>query len=173
MREKHSEEYGEKKKKKGSGCLIAFLIPLAFIFLICILPSSDDTTGSANPTISVPKPSTTHTESTTSSTTKAQAQSQDQEPVGGFFDGLKKGYEYGKSAEKVSRNAYDHIQDGTTYEEVVEIFGCDGMLMQTLDLNGAQTKYYQWVGEGKNALIQITFMDNEVIYKTAYNLNGT
>lgn len=62
----------------------------------------------------------------------------------------------------VTADMYAQIKEGMTYEEVVEIFGGDGVLISDTELAGSTSQIYQWNGESLGANCMITFSDGTV-----------
>ena len=53
-----------------------------------------------------------------------------------------------KNSPKISKEEFEQLKPGITYEEAVSIIGGEGELMSEVDLGGYNTKMYMWEGEG-------------------------
>ncbi|GAB6474914.1 MULTISPECIES: DUF3862 domain-containing protein [Bacillus] len=74
---------------------------------------------------------------------------------------------------KISKEEFDSIQNGMSYEEVIGIIGGDGELLSETGTKGQQfhTLMYSWEGEkgfGSNA--NATFQDGKLINKAQFGL---
>ncbi|OOR30331.1 hypothetical protein BW892_07060 [Bacillus cereus] len=74
---------------------------------------------------------------------------------------------------KISKEEFDSIKNGMSYEEVISIIGGDGELLSETGTNGQQfhTLMYSWEGEkgfGSNA--NATFQDGKLINKAQFGL---
>lgn len=63
---------------------------------------------------------------------------------------------------KVTAEMYNQIQEGMTYDEVVEIFGGEGTLVSDTEISGITSQIYQWNGETLGSNCTITFSDGKV-----------
>lgn len=71
----------------------------------------------------------------------------------------------------MNKDEFEKIQNGMSYEEVVQIIGGDGELTSESTVANYTTKLYTWEGEGglgANAII--TFQNNEVQAKSQFGL---
>ncbi|WIF95022.1 DUF3862 domain-containing protein [Caminicella sporogenes] len=74
----------------------------------------------------------------------------------------------GCSSSKVNMEMYNKIQNGMTYEEVVNILG-EGEEVSSSEVAGIKTAIYQWVNnDGSN--MNVTIQDGKVISKAQYGL---
>lgn len=74
---------------------------------------------------------------------------------------------------KISLAAYNNIQEGMTYEEVVAIVGAEGILVfePTTPDDEYVSKIYTWLGNGSlGSNASLTFENNHLKYKTQHNL---
>lgn len=74
----------------------------------------------------------------------------------------------------ISKDEFDSISTGMTYDEVVEVIGSEGEVLSEVDLDiGEQYKtiMYMWKGEGSlGANANITFQDGKVTAKAQIGL---
>lgn len=74
-----------------------------------------------------------------------------------------------KNSPKISKEEFESLETGMTYEEVVSIIGGEGELSSQVGLAGYDTKIYMWEGSfGANA--NVTFQNNELVSKAQFGL---
>lgn len=74
------------------------------------------------------------------------------------------------SSSKVTMEMYNSIENGMTYDEVVEIFGAEGAPLSTAKTLGMVTTIYTWNGTSLGANCNVTFQDGVVFAKAQYGL---
>ena len=74
------------------------------------------------------------------------------------------------STSKVTMEMYNSIENGMTYDEVVEIFGAEGAPLSTANTLGMITTIYTWNGTSLGANCNVTFQDGIVFAKAQYGL---
>lgn len=71
---------------------------------------------------------------------------------------------------KVTMDAFNKIENGMSYEQVVEIMGGEGELLSETELAGMSMSIYTWDGNTAFSSCQITFQDGVVSSKSQYGL---
>lgn len=74
---------------------------------------------------------------------------------------------------KITKEDFDKIKDGMTYEEVVKIIGSEGEVMSESGSEGdpSHTIMYSWEGEGDiGANANMTFQGGELVNKAQFGL---
>ncbi len=75
------------------------------------------------------------------------------------------------TAELITLDEFNTIQNGMSYEEVVEIIGSEGEASSTATVGDITTSIYMWKGKGSvGANANVTFIDNEVSAKAQFGL---
>ena len=74
------------------------------------------------------------------------------------------------SSSKVTMEMYNSIENGMTYDEVVEIFGAEGAPLSTAKTFGIVTTIYTWNGTSLGGNCNVTFQDGVVFAKAQYGL---
>lgn len=69
-----------------------------------------------------------------------------------------------------SYEEYLQIENGMTYDQVVEIIGSDGAEASTATVSGITSSVYQWDGSAKYSNVVITFTNNVVVAKAQVGL---
>ncbi|MBO4694217.1 MAG: DUF3862 domain-containing protein [Clostridia bacterium] len=78
-----------------------------------------------------------------------------------------------KSEATISRDEFEKIETGMTYDEVCEIVGGEGTLGSNVDIGDEEykTEIYQWSGEGTvGANANVTFQGGKVVSKAQIGL---
>lgn len=76
-----------------------------------------------------------------------------------------------KNSPKISKEEFDALETGMTYEEVVSIIGGEGELSSQVDVAGYETKMYMWEGEGSiGANANAMFQNNSLTSKAQFGL---
>lgn len=77
-----------------------------------------------------------------------------------------------KNKETITSEEFTTIQNGMSYEEVVEIIGSEGELLSETGTKGDQfyTVMYKWDGEGLGANANFTFQNNKLQNKSQFGL---
>lgn len=84
-----------------------------------------------------------------------------------------KNFVYDKYSIGISLDEFNRIENGMTYEEVVNIIGHNGAMQSSLDLNiGSEyaTESYLWDGTDSLSSAIIIFQGGKVIMKSQFNL---
>lgn len=71
----------------------------------------------------------------------------------------------------ITMDEFNAIESGMSYNEVVEIVGCEGTLMSSVDLMGINTSIYCWYGKDKISNANVTFQDDAVMGKAQIGLD--
>ena len=71
---------------------------------------------------------------------------------------------------KVNMDMFNQIENGMTYEQVVEILGGEGQLLSETELAGITMAIYTWDGESLFSTCQVTFQNGAVSSKSQYGL---
>lgn len=66
---------------------------------------------------------------------------------------------------------FNAIESGMSYAEVVEIVGCEGTLMSSVDLMGINTSIYCWYGKDGISNANVTFQGDAVMGKAQIGLD--
>lgn len=75
------------------------------------------------------------------------------------------------TAELITLDEFNTIQNGMSYEEVVEIIGSEGEASSTATVGDITTSIYMWKGKGSvGANANVTFIDNKVTAKAQFGL---
>ena len=75
------------------------------------------------------------------------------------------------TAELITLDEFNTIQNGMSYEEVVEIIGSEGEASSTATVGDITTSIYMWKGKGSvGANANVTFIDNKVSAKAQFGL---
>ena len=75
------------------------------------------------------------------------------------------------TAELITLDEFNTIQNGMSYEEVVEIIGSEGEASSTATGGDITTSIYMWKGKGSvGANANVTFIDNKVSAKAQFGL---
>lgn len=84
----------------------------------------------------------------------------------------KKKEEKPKNDEKITKAEFLKIENGMTYEQVIEIIGSEGELLSETGDKGSDyhTVMYQWKGKGFGASANATFQGGELISKAQFGL---
>lgn len=69
----------------------------------------------------------------------------------------------------LTKEMYDTIQEGMTYDQVKEIIGTDGSVLSVINLLGTETTDYHWNGK-KGGFINLTIQDGAVASKAQNGL---
>lgn len=69
-----------------------------------------------------------------------------------------------------SYEEYLQIENGMTYDQVVEIIGSEGKEASTATVGGTTSSVYQWDGSAKYSNVAITFTNNAVVAKAQAGL---
>lgn len=76
-----------------------------------------------------------------------------------------------KNSPKISKEEFEALETGITYEEAVAIIGGEGELSSQVDVAGYDTKMYTWKGEGSmGANANATFQNNSLTSKAQFGL---
>ena len=76
-----------------------------------------------------------------------------------------------KNSPKISKEEFEALETGITYEEAVSIIGGEGELMSQVDVPGYNTIIYSWNGEGFiGANANATFQNNKLMAKAQVGL---
>lgn len=76
----------------------------------------------------------------------------------------------GSSTTQVTMEAFNKVENGMSYEQVVEVLGGEGELMSETELAGMKMSIYTWDGNSTFSSCQITFQDGAVTSKSQYGL---
>lgn len=75
------------------------------------------------------------------------------------------------SSEYITKDEYNQIETGMTYDEVREIIGSDGSLTSTVSMNDTTVEIYTWYGNGTaGSNANVTFTNNSVTGKAQAGL---
>lgn len=75
------------------------------------------------------------------------------------------------TAELITLDEFNTIQNGMSYEEVVEIIGSEGEASSTATVGDITTSIYMWKGKGSiGANANVTFINNKVSAKAQFGL---
>ncbi|MCM1112189.1 MAG: hypothetical protein NC399_02925 [Muribaculum sp.] len=70
----------------------------------------------------------------------------------------------------ITYEEFDSIENGMTYEQVVDIVGYDGTVMSSVDLANINTTMYCWYGVDGITNANVTFQNNAVVSKAQFGL---
>ena len=76
----------------------------------------------------------------------------------------------GSDGAKATMDAFNQIENGMTYDQVVEIIGGEGELMSESEIAGISMAIYTWDGNSAFSSCQVTFQDGVVTSKSQYGL---
>ena len=79
-----------------------------------------------------------------------------------------------QTTEYITLEEFDRIKTGMTYEEVVEIVGCEGKLVTSSEFETANTKTYGWSSKDMGGITYgatVAFIDNKVSWKQQIGLD--
>ncbi|MBI5232536.1 MAG: DUF3862 domain-containing protein [Coriobacteriales bacterium] len=65
---------------------------------------------------------------------------------------------------------YDKIENGMSYDEVVEIMGSKGEELSSSEFGGVKVAVFLWYGSDRTSNMMITFQDDKVMSKAQYGL---
>lgn len=75
-----------------------------------------------------------------------------------------------KNKKPITKEIYDKIDVGMSYNQVKRLIGCDGELATSSTVNDTSTEVYIWYGDTKDANAAITFENDGVTGKTQIGL---
>lgn len=78
--------------------------------------------------------------------------------------------EVAAGAGTATKEKFDQIERGMTYEAVVEIMGSEGELLSSLELMDMPTTIYYWYGEDGISNANVTFQNNSMVSKSQIGL---
>lgn len=70
----------------------------------------------------------------------------------------------------ITLEEFNLIESGMSYEEVVDVVGCEGTLMSTVDLMDINTSIYYWYGKNGISNANVTFQNDAVVSKAQIGL---
>lgn len=74
-------------------------------------------------------------------------------------------------SEYITKDEFNQIETGMTYDEVKEIIGSDGSLTSSVSMNNTTVEIYTWYGNGTaGSNANVTFTDNSVTGKAQAGL---
>lgn len=74
-------------------------------------------------------------------------------------------------SEYITKDEFNQIDSGMTYDEVKEIVGSDGTLTSSTSMNGITIEIYTWYGDGMaGSNANVTFTNNSVTGKAQVGL---
>ena len=76
----------------------------------------------------------------------------------------------GITGEYVTLDKFNQIENGMSYDEVVEIMGSEGEVMSSMDIMGTTSTIYTWDGKDAISSVVITFVGDAVESKTQFGL---
>ena len=74
------------------------------------------------------------------------------------------------SGAKATMDAFNQVENGMSYDQVVEIMGGPGELLSETEIAGMTMSIYTWDGNSLMSSCQITFQDGAVTSKSQYGL---
>lgn len=75
-----------------------------------------------------------------------------------------------KNPEWISKDEYDQIQTGMSYEQVKEIIGSDGEEVSTATVGDMTTTIYMWYGKDHMSNANVTFQNDSMFAKAQFGL---
>jgi hypothetical protein len=76
---------------------------------------------------------------------------------------------------KASIGAFNSIQNGMSYTDVIRIIGCQGSVLSDSEIAGFKTTMYMWSGKGRflqpGANMNLMVQDGKVVMKAQFGLN--
>ncbi|MDO4400430.1 MAG: DUF3862 domain-containing protein [Coriobacteriia bacterium] len=76
----------------------------------------------------------------------------------------------GSSTAQVTMETFNQVENGMSYDQVVEVLGGEGELVSETELAGIKMSIYSWDGNSTFSSCQITFQDGAVSSKSQYGL---
>ena len=75
-----------------------------------------------------------------------------------------------KNEEWISKDEYDQIETGMSYEQVKEIIGSDGEEVSTATVGDMTTTIYMWYGKDHMSNANVTFQNDSMFAKAQFGL---
>lgn len=70
----------------------------------------------------------------------------------------------------VTKAQYAALSDGISYQQAVNILGCEGEELSSSDMAGYKTTMYMWEGNGFGGNMNAMFQNNAMVSKAQFGL---